>query len=54
MEDKEKEGESCEDEDRETKCLRLESFLFETVSLLLDSRVAFTSVLCIIQRNVQR
>lgn len=30
------------------KCLRLQSFLFEIVSLLSDSRVAFMSVLCII------
>lgn len=47
-EDKEKEGGSGEDEDRKRNCLRLESFSFETVSLLLDSRVAFTRVLCII------
>ncbi len=47
-EDGEKGGESGGDEDRKRKCLRVESFSFETVSLLLDSRVAFTSVLCII------
>lgn len=41
-------GGSGKDEDRKRNCLRLESFSFETVSLLSDSRVAFTRVLCII------
>ena len=39
-------GETEEDEDRKREMF--EPFSFETASLLLDSRVAFTSVLCII------
>lgn len=45
---RERGSEHGEDEDRKRKYLRLEPFLFEIVSLLSDSRVAFMSVLCII------
>lgn len=42
------EGETERRKKRKRSCLRLQSFSFESVSSLLDSRVAFRSVLCII------